>query len=271
MTRRYYRAMSAPQNDELKRLFDLIAHLRGENGCPWDREQKIDDILSDLIEEAYELEWACRQHPKELFEETGDVLFLLCFAIAVKRETDPEFTIERLARHAHDKIYNRHPHVFGDAKAETADESLVHWERIKAQERERKVPNGDLFDGVAGNLPPVRLAEKIQERAASVGFDWDDHSGIVEKLREEIDELEVSLKKNNRDEIKEELGDLLFSVINMTRFLNIDASSALNATTTKFVNRYRAMEKMIRADGKRLADMTLPQMDVYWDRAKKSS
>jgi MazG family protein len=262
--------MPTPQNDELQRLFGLITHLRGDDGCPWDREQKIDDILSDLVEEAYELEWACREHPEELFEETGDVLFLLCFAIAVKRETDPEFTIDRIARHAYDKIYNRHPHVFGDAKASTADESLVHWERIKAQEREKKLPNGDLFAGVAGNLPPLRLAEKIQERAASTGFDWDDPSGIVAKLREELDELEASLGNKDRDEIKEELGDLLFSVVNMTRFLNIDASGALNATTNKFVVRYRIMERLIDADGKRLAEMTLPEMDVYWERAKKS-
>jgi MazG family protein len=260
--------MPEADNDAIKQLFALIAHLRGENGCPWDREQKIDDILSDLIEEAYELEWACRQHPDELFEETGDVLFLLCFAIAVKRETDSEFTIERLARHAHDKIYNRHPHVFGDAEAKTADESLVHWERIKAEERESKGDNGDVFDGVAGNMPPMRLAEKIQERAASVGFDWDDPSGIVAKLREEIDELEASLARDDRDEIKEELGDLLFSVINMTRFMNIDASGALNATTHKFVGRFRLMEQLIHADGKRLPDMTLPEMDEYWERAK---
>lgn len=262
--------MSASPIDTIQQLIDLVVRLRGKNGCPWDREQKLDDILSDLVEEAYELEWAGRQHPEELFEETGDVLFLLCFAIAVKRETDPEFTVDRIARHAYDKIYSRHPHVFGDAKAETADESLVHWERIKAQERARKGDNGDVFDGVPGNLPPLRLAEKIQERAASVGFDWDDSSGIIEKIREELDELEASLKSDNRDQIKEELGDMLFSVINMTRFMNIDASGALNATSDKFVKRFRIMEQLIRADGKRLADMTLSEMDVYWDRAKSS-
>lgn len=262
--------MSSTKNDAINQLFDLIVRLRGDDGCPWDREQKIEDILSDLVEEAYELEWACLKHPQELFEETGDVLFLVCFAIAVKHETDADFTIESIARHAYDKIYNRHPHVFGDAKADTADESLVHWERIKTQERARKNAGGDPFDGVAGNLPPLRLAEKVQERAASVGFDWDEPSGIVAKLREEIDELEASLAGKDRDEIKEELGDLLFSVINMTRFVNIDASGALNATTNKFVTRFRLMEKLIGEDGKRLRDMTLAEMDEYWDRAKKS-
>jgi tetrapyrrole methylase family protein/MazG family protein len=262
--------MSETSNDAIKQLFSLITRLRGENGCPWDREQKLGDILSDLVEEAYELDWAGLNHPQELFEEMGDVLFLVCFAIAVKNETDPEFTIDRIARHAHDKIYNRHPHVFGNAEANTSDESLVHWERIKAEERHRKNADGDLFDGVAGNLPPMRMAEKVQERAASVGFDWDETSGIIEKLREEIDELEESLKKGDRDDIKEELGDLLFSAINMTRFLNIDASGALNSTTTKFTSRFRKMEGMIVADGKNLKDMKLAEMDAYWDRAKSS-
>jgi tetrapyrrole methylase family protein/MazG family protein len=262
--------MSERRNDSIEQLFELIVRLRGPDGCPWDREQTLDDILSDLVEEAYELEWARRQHPQGLFEEMGDVLFLVCFAIAVKHETDPEFTIDRIARHAHDKIYNRHPHVFGDAKADTPDESLVHWERIKAEERARKNADGEVLDGVAGNLPPIRLAEKIQERAASVGFDWDDPAGIFAKLREEIDELETSLKKGERAEIKEELGDLLFSVINMTRFLNIDASGALNATNSKFVRRFGLMEGMIHADGKRLPDMTLAEMDEYWTRAKNS-
>ena len=271
LVRDYHRAMSETRDNAIDRLLSLIVHLRSENGCPWDREQKLEDILSDLVEEAYELEWACREHPGELFEELGDVLFLVCFAAAVKRETDPDFSIERLALHAHDKIYNRHPHVFGDAKAGTSDESLVHWERIKTQERKRKNSNGDLFDGVAGNLPPIRLAEKIQERAASVGFDWDDYKEVFAKLHEELDELEESLERNDRDSIKEELGDLLFSVINMTRFLKIDASGALNGTTSKFVNRFRVMEGMIHADGKRLPDMTLPEMDEYWERAKAAS
>lgn len=260
--------MSEKQFESIQRLFDLITRLRGENGCPWDRDQKLEDILSDLVEEAYELEWAARQHPRELFEEMGDVLFLACFAMAVKHETDPDFTIDAIAGHAHDKIYRRHPHVFGDAKAETTDESLAQWEKIKAEERKDKNADGDIFDGVAGNLPPIRLAEKIQERAAAVGFDWDNPSGIIDKLHEEIDELQEAIKSDSREDIQEELGDLLFSVINMTRFLNIDGSGALNATSTKFVRRFNVMRSMIHADGKHLDDMTLEQMDQYWERAK---
>jgi tetrapyrrole methylase family protein/MazG family protein len=269
--------MSREDEDAIERLLGLIRTLRGENGCPWDRAQKIEDILSDLIEEAYELDWASRQRVQELFEELGDVLFLVCFAVAIQNETDPRFTIARLAQHAHDKIYRRHPHVFGDAKAETPDESIVHWERIKSEERAGRKSDADagagagagLFDDVAGNLPPMRRAEKVQERAASVGFDWDDVSGIVAKLREEIGEVEESLSSGSRDQVREELGDLLFSAINLTRFLNVDASSALNATTAKFMVRFRRMEELIRADGRQLAAMTLDEMDVYWERAKK--
>jgi MazG family protein len=262
--------MSHDQPESIQKLFGLIERLRGDGGCPWDREQKLEDILSDLVEEAYELEWAALQNPRELFEEMGDVLFLVCFAMAVKHETDPEFTIEAIARHAHDKIYSRHPHVFGDERADTAEESLRHWEKIKARERNSKQADGDVFDGVAGNLPPIRLAEKMQERAASVGFDWDEHTGIIEKLHEEIDELDVAIRNRSRDEIHEELGDLLFSVINLTRFLNIDASGALNATTTKFVRRFNRMRAMIHDDGRKLEDMTLEEMDRYWNRTKST-
>jgi MazG family protein len=260
--------MSRNDTGALTRIFELITTLRGENGCPWDRVQTLDDILSDLVEEAYELEWASAHHSgAELIDEMGDVLFLLCFAIAVKQDTSTGFDIDRIAAHAYDKIKSRHPHVFDGERADTPEESIVHWERIKADERSTKNIGGR-FDGIAGNFPPVRLAEKVQERAAAVGFDWDDPSGILAKLREEIDELELSIKNKVRDEIQEELGDVLFSVINMTRFLKIDASGALKRSSSKFIRRFDSMEEKIRTDGKHLKEMSLEEMDVYWERAK---
>jgi MazG family protein len=259
--------MIARMTDSLARVFELIARLRGENGCPWDRVQRLDDVLSDLIEEVYELEWAGAHHgDAELLDEMGDVLFVLCFAIAVKQETSPGFTIEAVANHAHDKIRARHPHVFGAETARTPDESIVHWERAKALERERK--DAGALDGIAGNLPPLRHAVKVQERAASVGFDWREAAPVVAKLREEIAELEAAIVSGNRAAVADELGDVLFSAANVSRFLNVDADEALQSTTSRFIRRFQAMEAMARADGRRLASMTLEEMDAYWERAK---
>jgi len=251
----------------LDRVFDLVARLRAPDGCPWDREQALDDILSDLVEEAYELEWAGTHHGEaELVDEMGDVVFLICFAISVRRETSPDFTLERIAQHAHDKIRARHPHVFGTEHAATPAESIVHWERAKAEERARN--NAGALDGVAGNLPALRHAVKIQERAGSVGFDWDDVTPVLAKLREEIAELEEALASGDRTAIKEEMGDVIFSAANVSRFLRIDADEALQHTTSKFIRRFQTMERAIAADGHRFQDMTLSEMDAYWERAK---
>lgn len=260
---------TSPPDDAraLARLFELIARLRAPDGCPWDRAQGLDDVLSDLIEEAYELEWAgTRATATELLDEFGDVLFLLCFALSIRRETDPEFSLARAADHAHDKIKSRHPHVFGDARAADADESIVHWERMKSEERAKK--GAGTLDGVAGNLPPLRHAVKIQERAGAVGFDWDDVAGTMEKLREEVDELETALQNGVREEIEDEMGDVLFAAANVGRFLKIDTDEALRQSTAKFIRRFTVMESMIRADNRRFEDMTLADMNAYWNRAK---
>jgi len=256
--------------DSLQRVFDLIARLRGPDGCPWDRAQSLDDVLSDLIEEAYELEWARHAPPHhgdaDLFDEMGDVLFVLCFAIAIKRETSADFTVDAIAAHAYEKIYARHPHVFGDARADTPEESIVHWERVKAAERARR--GVGTLDGIAGNLPPLRHAVKVQERAAGAGFDWSEIAPVIAKLREEIDELEAALRSGDRDHIKNEMGDVIFSSANVSRFLKIDADEALQLSTSKFIHRFETMEKRILADGKRLESMTLDEMDAYWERVK---
>jgi MazG family protein len=253
--------------DSLQRVFALITRLRGPDGCPWDRAQSLDDVLSDLIEEAYELEWAGTHYGDgELLDEMGDVLFVLCFAIAIKRETSPGFTLDAIAAHAHDKIHARHPHVFGTERASTPDESIVHWERVKAAERARR--GTGTLDGIAGNLPALRHAVKVQERAAGVGFDWSDVAPVIAKLREEIDELEAALRSGEREHIMHEMGDVIFSSANVSRFLKIDADEALQLSTSKFIKRFQLMEARILADGKRLDAMTLDEMDAYWNRVK---
>jgi tetrapyrrole methylase family protein/MazG family protein len=253
--------------DSLQRVFDLIARLRGPDGCPWDRAQSLDDVLSDLIEEAYELEWAGAHHgDAELFDEMGDVLFVLCFAMAIKRETSPNFTVDAIAAHAYEKIYNRHPHVFGTEKAATPEDSIVHWERVKAAERAGR--NEGTLDGIAGNLPALRHAVKVQERAAGVGFDWDDVKPVIAKLREEIEELERALTMDDPAHLKHEMGDVIFSALNVARFLKLDADEALQVSTSKFIKRFQTMEARIHSDGKKLEAMTLDEMDAYWNRAK---
>jgi tetrapyrrole methylase family protein/MazG family protein len=256
------------EDNNLQKLFDLIARLRGEDGCPWDRAQTLETILSDLIEEAYELQWAqARGSKNELGEELGDVLFVLVFAIALARETDPSVTVEKLADRAHAKIKRRHPHVFGDAVARTERESLVHWNRIKAEEK----PEVDsLFDEVPGDFPPLRKAEKIQRLAAKTGFDWPDTTGIFQKIREEVDEVEETLSGEINDRIEEEIGDLFFSVVNLSRFLNVDGEAALARANAKFIKRYETMESFVHQDGHRLEELTLEEMDVYWDKTKES-
>ena len=200
----------------------------------------------------------------------GDVLFVLTFAIALIQEKDPSFTIDKLAEQAHKKIKRRHPHVFGDAVANNTAESLAHWDRIKAGEKKNKPAGHPLFADVPGNLSPIRRAEKIQKRAARTGFDWDDTSGIFEKIREELGEVEEALGSGQKSEVEQEIGDLYFSVVNLSRFLNIDGEASLTRTNAKFIDRYKVMEELARRDGCSLDTMTLKEMDRYWERAKKS-
>jgi MazG family protein len=253
------------------RLSRLIRILRGDSGCPWDREQTFDDVLPSLIEEAYELEWANAQHSRdEVVEELGDVLFVLFFAIEILAETDENVTIERIAARAYDKIKRRHPHVFGDEKAETTSQSLFHWNRMKEEEKNAKAPDRSALAGVPDNLSPIRRSETLQRHAAKIGFDWPDTTGIIAKLREEVDEIDRCLADGSKDKIKEEIGDLFFSVTNLSRFLDIDGESSIERANAKFQDRFRKMEALILADGKTLQSLTLEEMDIYWDQVKSN-
>ncbi|MFQ5511039.1 MAG: nucleoside triphosphate pyrophosphohydrolase [Candidatus Krumholzibacteriia bacterium] len=260
------------QADALEKLFEIIAVLRGDGGCPWDRAQRPDDILSDLIEEAYELQWAyAHRTGEDVLDEAGDVLFVLVFAIILLHEEHPGVTLQSLAAHAHEKIERRHPHVFGDAIALTREEGLGHWESVKAQEKRARdeADRDDLFADVPDNLPPMRRAEKIQKLAARSGFDWSDTAGIVAKIREELGEIEGALSGASRAETEDELGDLLFSVLNLSRFLNVDGERVLAAANAKFIRRYRAMEKLVQHDGRKLAELDIDEMESYWQRGKR--
>jgi tetrapyrrole methylase family protein/MazG family protein len=258
------------ENGALQKLFDILETLRGDEGCPWDRSQKIEDILSDLIEEAYELEWAnVTGSPEAVLEEMGDVLFVACFAIALVREKDPAFTLENITSGAYEKIKRRHPHVFGKESARTKEEGLAHWNRMKSEERRDKELDESAVGDVPASFSPIRKAERIQKLAAGVNFDWPDASGVIAKIREEVDELEHGLRENSEDIVREELGDLLFSVVNLCRFLNVDGEQALTQTNAKFSRRFQEMERLIREDSCHLQDLSLDEMDQYWERAKE--
>lgn len=254
--------------EEIEALRATLRVLRGENGCPWDREQSLDDLISYLIDEAYELLHAEKfSETEHIEEELGDVFFLVIFMheLLMERRQTPLSTI---IKKVHEKIVERHPHVFGSDRADDLIESTAHWERIK-----RAVGNSSEDDPALGdipsNLPPIRKALIVQKRAAGAGFDWPGHEGVIEKLQEEIDELRAAIETGKRDMIKEEVGDLFFTAVNLARKLQVDSESALDRTISKFVRRFNAMEEKSRASGTALSRLSLEKMEDLWQSSKK--
>ena len=262
---------AAMANGSLQKLFDIIATLRGKDGCPWDREQTAENIISDLAEEVYEMQWAyTTEGETEVLDETGDVVFVMAFALTLIQERFPNITLDALTQHAYDKIYSRHPHVFGDAVARTKEEGLAHWESMKAEERRRKRGSADPFADVPGNLPPLRRAEKLQKRATRSGFDWDNPRDIVSKIREELDELEPYLQGGDSSARDEELGDLLFTVSNLCRFLSVDAERVLADANAKFRRRYNRMTELAASANLVFDDLDITEKEKLWQQAKRA-
>jgi MazG family protein len=253
--------------EEIASLRDTLRLLRGENGCPWDRERSMDEIISDLINEAYELLRAAKSERwDDVEEELGDVLFLLLFTHELYLERRST-ALSRIVARVHRKIVNRHPHVFGSRTARNSAESLVEWERIKRSEK--AVPDGrGVLDGVPPELPPLRRAAAIQKKAAGVGFDWPDTEGIFDKLREEILELEGAVEEGARPSVKDELGDCFFTLVNLARRLQIEPENVLEQSTVKFIERFRSMEDTARSRGLDLDTLTLDQMEELWRESK---
>lgn len=252
---------------EIAALRRTLRTLRGENGCPWDREQRLDDIIAYLIEEAYELLRAeQKKRWRDVEEELGDVLFIIVFIHELLLEKRPTALPDIVAA-AHRKIVRRHPHVFGGTKARTSAESLAEWERMKRAERPgRRAPA--LLDAVPEKLPPLRRAAAVQRKAAAVGFDWPESGEILDKLEEETAELRRELRRGNREAIKNEVGDLFFTVVNLARRLRVDSESALERTTVKFIRRFNAVERRARRSGTPLSSMTLDEMETLWQESK---
>ena len=257
-----------------KELFDklvqVVATLRGENGCPWDREQTHETLKADLIEESYEvIEAIDAKEETKLHEELGDLLMQVMLHAQIAKD-DGNFSINEVIQSITEKLIRRHPHVFGGVEVSDAEEVLTNWEAIKRQEEGYEDRNS-VLDGIPDILPSLLRAQKIQRRAARVGFDWDEVSDVLPKLEEEIEEIKVCIEAGTPEDIEMEIGDLLFSVVNLCRFLDVQAEEALRQANRKFINRFKAMEKELERRGKTFADYDLAGLDELWEAAKEQS
>lgn len=248
---------------------EIVAHLRAPDGCPWDKEQTHQSLRTHLLEEAYEALTAMDENdPAGMREEFGDLLLQVVLNSQISSEAN-EFTMTQVIKNINDKLIRRHPHVFGDVKVDGVGSVLANWEKLKEQERkdkgEEKKKKG-LLDGVPSALPALTQAQEYQDRAARVGFDWPEVEGVLDKIREEIEEIKQA---QNLDEVTDELGDLFFVLVNLARWRKVDAESALRGTNLKFKKRFAYVEQGAKRQGRNLSDMTLEEMDVLWNEAKR--
>ncbi|MBN1572998.1 MAG: nucleoside triphosphate pyrophosphohydrolase [Deltaproteobacteria bacterium] len=252
-------------------LVDLMARLRSPEGCAWDRAQKIEDLRPYIMEEAMELVSAIDSgDEKKIREELGDLLFEIIFVTKIEEEKG-YFKIDDVISAIAEKMIERHPHVFGDGfadgKAPTKEEVNKRWEEIKAEKR----GGGSVLDGVSEELPALLIAEKYGRRASDVGFDWEDVPGVIEKIEEEIAELKGAKAEGSQPEVEEEMGDLLFSVVNLCRFLGVNAELALRGANKKFSKRFREVESILNTRGvpvSAMKDMSIDQLEELWREAK---
>lgn len=244
----------------------IIATLRSENGCPWDREQTYHTMESNVLEESYEVIDACETGGMKLADELGDLLLQVVMLAQIASEAG-EFTMDDVINCISEKMIHRHPHVFGDVKADTSEEVLKNWDKIKREDKKDSSVSKSLMD-ITKTLPSVLKAHKVQSRAAKVGFDWDNTDDVFDKLGEEISELKAAYKNNDEQNMHEELGDVMFTVINLSRFLKVNPELALNDSTTKFVTRFKKVEEAAKKQGKNIENMSFEEMDALWDEVK---
>ena len=276
---------------QFPKLVELMARLRGPNGCPWDRQQTYDTIKPFLLEETYEVVDAIgRRDWEELASELGDLLLQVVFFAQMAAE-DRHFTIEDVIERIHTKMVRRHPHVFGDAQAETSADVLRHWEVLKAEEKRKRLaergeayqPPESVLAGVSSSIPSLMEAYQLSSRASHVGFDWTRFADVLAKLQEEVAELQAAAAETQRERegpernpspvsharLEEEVGDLLFTAVNIARYLRVDAESALRQTNRKFRRRFGWVERELKKAGKSPRESTLAEMDALWERSKE--
>jgi tetrapyrrole methylase family protein/MazG family protein len=250
-------------------LMQVMRRLRAPGGCPWDAEQTHESLKKSLMEECYEVIDAIdRGDPDDLCEELGDLLLQIAFHIVIEEER-AAFTLRDVATGISNKMIFRHPHVFGSVHVENSDEVLVNWEKLKKEEKHQESV-ASAMDSVPKSFPSLLRAYKIQKKAADVGFDWSSAEEALPKVYEEADEVMDAILTGDRAHIEDEVGDLFFAAVNVARLKKVDPDLALTAATDKFEKRFKLTEKLVLADGKRFEDMTLPEMDEYWEMAKDS-
>ena len=251
--------------NKFNELLDIMSKLRA--GCPWDKQQTFESLRYLTIEETYELSDAVLNNDlDEIKKELGDLLLHIVFYSKIAEEKNA-FTIDDVIEHINEKLISRHPHIFSDAKAENADQAQANWEAIKLKEKGRKT----VLEGVPKSLPAMVKAYRIQEKARGVGFDWDNATQVLEKVFEEYRELQKEIKNHGSHErIEAEFGDLMFALINYARFIDVNPDDALERTNQRFIKRFNYLEEQTIQKGKSLHDMTLDEMNVYWDEAKRN-
>jgi tetrapyrrole methylase family protein/MazG family protein len=254
------------ESEAFKKLYDVVVRLRAPDGCPWDREQSPETLRGDLIEETYEcIEAIDEKDPAHIKEELGD-LFLLATMISYMHQQSGHFTVEDVFTAISEKLIRRHPHVFGETKVKDSAEVLDNWAKIKVEQEGRK-PKDSILDEVSRSLPPLDRAYKLQKKAAKAGFDWTNTKDVIAKINEELEEVSAAA---NKEDIEGELGDLLFSAVNLCRFLKVEPSVALQRTNIKFVNRFKYVEKKMKAANTDMKAENLEIMEQFWQEAKET-
>lgn len=245
------------------RFLDVLDTLRAQ--CPWDRKQTNESLRPNTIEETFELcDALMKDDTKDICKELGDVLLHVCFYARIASEKE-QFDIADVCDRLVEKLKFRHPHIYGNVEAQTAEEVSRNWEQIKQKEKDG---NKTVLSGVPNALPSLIKAYRIQDKARNVGFDWEERADVWDKVREELGELQVELEKDDKEKSTEEFGDFLFSLINAARLYHINPDNALEHTNQKFIRRFNYLEQKVKESGKEFKDLTLAEMDAYWNEAK---
>lgn len=251
-----------------KELMKIIKILRSPDGCAWDRRQSIEDVAKYLMDEAYEVVEAIENKNMEaIMEESGDLLFQILFLSSIAEEA-AEYSLSDVIESVTEKMIRRHPHVFADKKVCSISEIKMNWEEIKSSTENRKQKNAGFFTNITPSMPSLMKAQKIAEKASLIGFDWEKPDDVILKIEEELNEFKSALKCGNPELIKEEIGDIFFSLVNLCRFLDVNAEKAVNAAANKFIDRFHYIREQLLKQGKSLSDASLEEMNQLWLQSK---